>query len=144
MSNRKGRKGPTGLTGKRINGTTASSVRCPVPVRESDSVLFVPLREDRYNRFYRCLQGPLAPLGLFALRLHSPFLAWDTTDKHRHPRQGQYTGQSTVLSVSEIFWWKVWRSQCPTSVLRCLRCLWVGGGTLEWLGNREDAEKIFR
>ena len=46
MSNGKGRKGPTGLKGKRINGTTASSVQCPVPVRESDSVLVVPLRGD--------------------------------------------------------------------------------------------------
>ena len=43
-------KGPTGLKGKRINSTTASSVQCPVPVRESDSVLVVPLRGDRYNR----------------------------------------------------------------------------------------------
>ena len=50
MSNRKGRKGPTGLKGKRINGTTASSDQCPVPVRESDSVLLVPLRGDIIDR----------------------------------------------------------------------------------------------
>ena len=72
----------------------------------------------------------------------SPFLAWDTTDKHGLPRQGQYTGQSIVLSVSEIFWWKVWWSQCPTSVLRCHRCPRVGSGTLEWLEDREVAENI--
>ena len=40
-----------------------------------------------------------------------PYLAWDITDNHGLPRQGQYTGQSTVLSLSEIFWWKVWWSQ---------------------------------
>ena len=50
MSNWKGRKGPTGLKGKRINGTTASSARCPVPVRESDSVLVVQLRGDIIDR----------------------------------------------------------------------------------------------
>ena len=50
MSNGKSRKGPTGLKGKRINGTTASSVQCPVPVRESDSVLVVPLRGDIIDR----------------------------------------------------------------------------------------------
>ena len=95
--------------------------------------------------------GPFSLVGLcpnFPIFLKlpklSPFLAWDTTDKHGLPRQGQYTGQSIVLAVSEIFWWKVWWSQCPTSVLRCLPCHGVGSGTLEWLGNREDAEKIFR
>ena len=54
------------------------------------------------------------PSGLF--RLFRPSLSltsfslsrWDTTDKHGLPRQGQYTGQSIVLSLSEIFWWKVW------------------------------------
>ena len=33
--------------------------------------------------------------------------------------------------------------KCPSIVLRCLRCHGVGSGTLESLGNREDAEKDF-
>ena len=33
--------------------------------------------------------------------------------------------------------------KCPTIVLGCLRCHGVGSGTLESLGNREDAEKDF-
>ena len=95
------------------------SIHCPVPVRVSDSVLAV-----LFN-ITHCLQGILTLLGLcptlpifLKLPKLSPSLSrWDTTDKHRHPRQGQYTGQSIVLSLSEIFWWKVWWSQCPTSVL---------------------------
>ena len=80
------------------------------------------------RRLRQCLlahssRWSVEPFGLF--RLFRPSLPqtsfslsrWDTTDKHRHPRQGQYTGQSIVLSVFEIFWWKVWWSQCPTSVL---------------------------
>ena len=34
--------------------------------------------------------------------------------------------------------------ECPTSVHGCIRCPRVGGGTLEWFEDSEDAEKIFR
>ena len=69
---------------------------------------------------FRWFVKPFGPVSLvvlcpnFPIFLKLPKLSpsrWDTTDKHRHPRQGQYTGRCTVLSVSEIFWWKVWWSQ---------------------------------
>ena len=72
---------------------SCGGVQYPVPVRESDSVLVVPLRGDRYNR---CVQGlmfngamPFSPL-LWRLAMPSgPFLPQTPFSLSRMGHYGQ-------------------------------------------------------
>ena len=59
--------------------------------------------------FWRCLLVILSLLGFcptFPTFLKLPKLSpsrWDTTDNHRHPRQGQYIGQHSPIIFYEFF-----------------------------------------